>query len=99
MAINLHFNKEEVLPDLDEAVGDVAMETSSSVTESEGPSSVETPDKTGAMNVVPVEGINQSILSLLVKLMLVMTNSTSSSPGRLVKFAFKRSVTLMNFQN
>jgi len=84
MAINLHFNKEEVLPDLDEAVGDVAMETSSSVTESEGPSSVETPDKTGAMNVVPVEGINQSILSLLVKLILVMTNSTSSSPGSAV---------------
>lgn len=80
MALDLHFNKEEALPDLDEAVGDVAMETNSSG----DPSSSGTPMKSDASNVTPVEGINQSILGLLVKLMSNMTNSTTTSPGRLV---------------
>ncbi|XP_078377169.1 E3 ubiquitin-protein ligase ubr3-like isoform X1 [Oculina patagonica] len=81
MALNLHLDKEEAIPDLEQAVGDVAMETSScSMTSSGG--SHESPDKSEGSSACPVEGINQSILSLLVKLMSVMTSSTTSSPGR-----------------
>ena len=83
MALNLHFNKEEVLPDLDEAVGNVAMETNPSATEAEGSSAIETRKISEASSAGTEEGINQSILSLLVKLMSIMTSSTLS-PGRLV---------------
>ena len=38
MAMELHFSKQEAMPDLEEAVGDVAMETSSC------PSSLPCPD-------------------------------------------------------
>ena len=79
----MHFSKEEVLPELEVAVGDVAMETSSSGTDAEGLSSLGTPHKSQVSSACAVEGINESILGLLVKLMSVMTSATSS-PGRLV---------------
>ena len=79
----MHFSKEEVLPELEVAVGDVAMETSWCGTDAEGSSSLGTPHKSEASSACAVEGINQSILSLLVKLMSIMTSATSS-PGRLV---------------
>ena len=88
MALNLHFNKQEILPELDKAVGEVAMETSSSMTASEVPSSLETPNESDAIDEHATKGINESILSLLVKLRSSMINSSSSSPGRLVKFVF-----------
>ena len=78
----MHFNK-EVLPELEVAVGDVAMETSLCGTDAEGSSSLGTLHKSEASSACAVEGINQSILSLLVKLMSIMT-SVTSSPGRLV---------------
>ena len=90
MALNLHFNKQEILPELDKAVGEVAMETSSSMTESEVPSSLETANESGAIDEYTAKGINESILSLLVKLRSSMINSSSSSPGRLVKVVFKK---------
>ena len=71
MAINLHYNKVEIMPELAKAVGDVAMETNPRDT-----SSSDAPSEN--------EGINQSILSLLVKLKTSMTSSCSSSPERLV---------------
>ena len=71
MAINLHYNREEIMPELANAVNDVAMETSPrDLASSDAPSEK--------------EGINQSILSLLVKLKTSMTSSCSSSPERLV---------------
>ena len=79
----MHFSKEEVLPELEVAVADVAMETSSCGTDAEGSSFLGTPHKSEASSACAVEGINQSILSLLVKLMSIMT-SAASSPGRLV---------------
>lgn len=79
----MHFSKEEVLPELEVAVGDVAMETSWCGTDAEGSSSLGTPHKSEVSSACVVEGINQSILSLLVKLMSIMTSATSS-PGRLV---------------
>ena len=79
----MHFSKEEVLPELEVAVGDVAMETSWCGTDAEGSSSLGTSDKSEDSSACAVEGINQSILSLLVKLMSIMTSATSS-PGRLV---------------
>ncbi|KAJ7375333.1 hypothetical protein OS493_002084 [Desmophyllum pertusum] len=81
MALNVYFNKEEAMPDLEQAVGDVAMETSSSSITSSG-AALGTPDKSVDSSACPVEGINQSILSLLVKLMSVMANFTASSQGR-----------------
>ena len=89
MALDLHFNKQEILPELDKAVGEVAMETSSSVTETEGPSSLETPNESDPIDVHAAKGINESILSLLVKLRSSVINSSSSTPGRLVKFLSK----------
>ena len=84
MALNLHLDKEEAIPDLEQAVADVAMETNSCVmTSCGGP--LETPDKSEGSSACPVEGINESVLSLLVKLKSVMTSSTTSSPGRWVK--------------
>lgn len=84
MALNLHLDKEDAIPDLEQAVGDVAMETNSCVmTSCGGP--LETPDKSEGSSACPVEGINESVLSLLVKLKSVMTSSTTSSPGRWVK--------------
>ena len=83
MALNVYFNKEEAMPDLEQAVGDVAMETSSSSITSSG-AALGTPDKSVDSSACLVEGINQSILSLLVKLMSVMANFTASSQGRLV---------------
>ncbi|XP_029192377.2 E3 ubiquitin-protein ligase ubr3-like [Acropora millepora] len=69
MAINLHYNREEIMPELANAVNDVAMETSPrDLASSDAPSEK--------------EGINQSILSLLVKLKTSMTSSCSSSPER-----------------
>ncbi|XP_015779823.1 PREDICTED: E3 ubiquitin-protein ligase UBR3-like [Acropora digitifera] len=69
MAINLHYNREEIMPELANAVNDVAMETSPrDLASSDAPSET--------------EGINQSILSLLVKLKTSMTSSCSSSPER-----------------
>lgn len=94
MALNLHFNKQEILPELDKAVGEVAMETSSSITEFEVPSSLEAPNESGATDVQASKGINESILSLLVKLRSSMINSSSSSPGRLVKFVKKKKKTV-----
>ena len=59
------------MPELANAVNDVAMETSPrDLASSDAPSEK--------------EGINQSILSLLVKLKTSMTSSCSSSPERLV---------------
>ena len=84
MAVELHFSKQEAMPDLEQAVGDVAMETSSCSMTSSGVS-LGTPDKSEDWSSCPAEGINESILSLLVKLMSVMVNTSSSSPGRLVK--------------
>ncbi|XP_068671556.1 E3 ubiquitin-protein ligase ubr3-like isoform X2 [Montipora foliosa] len=75
MAINLHFNKEEIMPELAKAVDDFAMETNS-----EDPSSPGTSDESKAVN--ESEGINQSILSLLLKLKSSMTSSCTSSPER-----------------
>ena len=79
MAINLHFNKEEIMPELAKAVDDFAMETNS-----EDPSSPGTSDESNAVN--ESEGINQSILSLLLKLKSSMSSSCTSSPERLVAF-------------
>lgn len=84
MALNLHLDKEEAIPDLEQAVGDVAMETNACVMTSSG-GSLKTPDKSEGSGTCPVEGIKQSILSLLVKLKSVMTSSTTSSPGRWVE--------------
>ena len=84
MALNLHLDKEEAIPDLEQAVGDVAMETNSCVMKSCG-GLLKTRDKSEGSSAFPVEGINESILSLLVKLKSVMTSSTTSSPGRWVK--------------
>lgn len=83
MALNLHLDKEEAIPDLEQAVGEVAMETSSCTMTSSG-GSLETAGKSEGSSACQAEGINQSILSLLVKLMSVMTSSTTSSPGRWV---------------
>ena len=84
MALNLHLDKEEAIPDLEQAVGDVAMETNTFVLTSCG-GLLKTPDKSEGSSACPVEGINESIVSLLVKLKSVMTGSTTSSPGRWVK--------------
>lgn len=87
MALNLHLDKEEAIPDLEQAVGDVVMETNScSMTSCGGP--LETPNKSEGSSTWPIEGINESILTLLVKLKSVMTSSTISSPGRWVKGVF-----------
>lgn len=83
MALNLHLDKEEAIPDLEQAVGDVAMETNAHVLTSCG-GLLKNPDKSEGSSAFPVEGINESILSLLVKLKSVITSSTTSSPGRWV---------------
>ena len=84
MALNLYLDKEEAIPDLEQAVGDVIMETSSCLMTSGG-GPLATLNKSEGSSTCPVEGINESILSLLVKLKAVMTSSTTSSPGRWVK--------------
>ena len=84
MAMELHFSKQEAMPDLEEAVGDVAMETSScAMTSSDA--TVGTPGKSEDSSSCSAEGINESILSLLVKLLSAKANTSSTSPGRLVK--------------
>lgn len=81
MAMELHFSKQEAMPDLEEAVGDVAMETSScAMTSSDA--TVGTPGKSEDSSSCSAEGINESILSLLVKLLTAKANTSSTSPGR-----------------
>ena len=77
MAINVHYSKQEIMPELAKAVNNVAMETSPG-----DPASAETSSASDVSN--ENEGINQSILSLLVKLKTSMASSCSSSPERLV---------------
>lgn len=89
MALNLHYNKQEILPELAKAVDEVAMETNSSVTECQGQSSLGTPSRSHVTSLNAAEGINQSVLSLLVKLNASMTTSCVSSPERLVKLGLK----------
>ena len=83
MAMELHFSKQEAMPDLEEAVGDVAMETSSCTMTSSG-ATVGTHGKFEDSSSCLAEGINESILSLLVKLLSAKSTS-STPPGRLVK--------------
>lgn len=89
MALNLHYNKQEILPELAKAVDEVAMETNSSVTECQSQSPLGTPSRSHVTSLNAAEGINQSVLSLLVKLNASMTTSCVSSPERLVKLALK----------
>ncbi|XP_058960015.2 E3 ubiquitin-protein ligase ubr3 [Pocillopora verrucosa] len=80
MAMELHFSKQEAMPDLEEAVGDVAMETSSCTMTSSG-ATVGTHGKFEDSSSCSAEGINESILSLLVKLLSAKSTS-STPPGR-----------------
>ena len=86
MALNLHLDK-EAIPDLEQAVGDVAMETNSCVMTPCG-GLLETPDKSEGSSASPIEGINESILSLLMKLKSAMTSATTCSPGRWAEDSF-----------
>ena len=83
MAMELHFSKQEAMPDLEEAVGDVAMETSSCTMTSSG-ATMGTHGKFEDSSSCSAEGINESILSLLVKLLSAKSTSLTP-PGRLVK--------------
>ena len=84
VAIDMHFNMEESLPDLDETMGSVVMETTS-IPSCPGCGNLATAQISGVQvgqATSAVTGINESILSLVVKLRATMQSGVPNSPTR-----------------
>ena len=85
----MHSNMEESLTDVEEAIVSVAMEMGGHADTTSRASRVVTPpgssgdsESLAAESCVAVTGINESVLSLLVKLRSGLQNPAASSPSR-----------------